>query len=274
MPHHHPDPTGELARRAEHDRNRRMHATGRHTSARRAYELVRAGLRSGEFSPAASLSELDLMRELGASRNSVRRALQMLADEGLLIRRTKVGTRPSAPIYSAPIPDVPAPGLLPPDAAGRGPDLDPDAGILLRTLTADRADVADPDHPAELRGWTGVVHRLEQFGRDARSPLFIRVAHLALPADRPDLPAAALEPRARSGAAAAFRAVHGVALGEQRSLLAVETATGPAARLLEVPDGTVVLARQLRLRDAAGTVREVTSTLFRADRVSLSSWAH
>ncbi|MBM9469454.1 GntR family transcriptional regulator [Nakamurella leprariae] len=271
MPHRFPDPDGELARRAEHDRNRRLHATGRHTSARRAYEQLRAGLRTGELSGEGTLSELELMRELGASRNSVRRALQMLADEGLLIRRTKVGTRQSAPIYSAPIPDVPAASLLPPDAA---PGPDADAGLRIRTLVADRADTTDPDFPADLQGWTGAVHRLEQFGRDARSPLFVRVAHLALPADRPGPPDEALHPVPHLDAATAFCAVHGVPLGEQRSLLSVGLASGAAAELLGVPAGTVVLARQLRLRDAAGTVREVTSTLFRADRVSLSSWAH
>lgn len=249
---------GPASRRAEHERERRRIIAQRHTSARRAYEQLRASIRSGQLDPESAMSEGDLVAELGASRNSVRRALQMLAEQGVVSRGVKVGTRSNAPIY-----DIPA-GELQPLRVGR--QAAAPSRIASRLLHCEVQPAADPQIPAELAGRP--VVRLEQVARDRHSPLFVRVAHLAL-----------ADPDALRGLEEAAIAEHVAALdaagrgtGGQRSRLSVEVASGTAARLLRVADGTVALGRQLWVTDDSGTVREVSSTLFRADRVALSSW--
>lgn len=250
---------GPVSRRAEHDRARRRLIAERHTSARRAYEQLRASLRSGQLDSESSLSEWDLVAELGASRNSVRRALQMLAEQGVVSRGVKVGTRSNAPIY-----DIPAGELQPLRVV---PHAHPPHRVASRLLDCEVLATGDPGIPPELAGQP--VVRLEQVARDRHSPLFVRVAHLVL-----DDPRALVGATSAAIAAAVARldASNGSGADTQRSRLSVETAVGAAARLLRISDGTVVLGRQLWVSDHSGTVREVSSTLFRADRVALSSW--
>jgi GntR family transcriptional regulator len=60
---------------------------------RRIYLLLRDRIVSGEVSPGARLSsEPSLAAEHGVSRVTVRRALDLLADEGLVRRRADAGT--------------------------------------------------------------------------------------------------------------------------------------------------------------------------------------
>jgi GntR family transcriptional regulator len=247
----------QISRRAEHERARRRLVADRHTSARRAYEQLRASIRSGRLDPESSLSEGNLVAELGASRNSVRRALQMLAEHGVVSRAVKVGTRSNAPIY-----DIPAGELLPLQV---GPQVRASSRITSRLLHYEVLAAGDVGIPAEFTG--RAVVRLEQVARDRHSPLFVRLAHLVVddPCEFTDADPASVADRLAELDA-------GTGATSQRSRLSVEFAAGTVARLLRVPDRTVVLGRQLWVSDVSGQVREVSSTLFRADRVALSSW--
>ena len=70
-------------------------AGGRQTSARIVRDLIEASVRDGIFAEDEQLVEHILMEELGASRTAVRSALQIIADEGIAIRRPRVGTFPA-----------------------------------------------------------------------------------------------------------------------------------------------------------------------------------
>jgi GntR family transcriptional regulator len=63
------------------------------TSERRAHTLLRASIRDGLISPGDQLVEDALVRALATSRNSVRKALQMLVDERMVTRQPHHGTR-------------------------------------------------------------------------------------------------------------------------------------------------------------------------------------
>ncbi|WP_461417642.1 GntR family transcriptional regulator [Gordonia sp. GN26] len=54
--------------------------------------MIAASIRAGHLPESAQLAEDALVRELGASRGTVREALRSLADDGLLVRRPRVGT--------------------------------------------------------------------------------------------------------------------------------------------------------------------------------------
>ncbi|MFF5233908.1 GntR family transcriptional regulator [Dactylosporangium sp. NPDC000521] len=61
-------------------------------------EALRARLASGEFQPGAALpSEAALVAEYGVARNTVRRALEQLAEEGLIVTQPGRGRLVNAP---------------------------------------------------------------------------------------------------------------------------------------------------------------------------------
>jgi GntR family transcriptional regulator len=94
--------------RRAYERRRRQLATPLATSSvRRTYDLLRSHLPS--LGPGDLLVEADLVRSLASSRGAVRAALQLLAEEGLVTRKTKVGTRVERSIelpFTVLIPDV------------------------------------------------------------------------------------------------------------------------------------------------------------------------
>jgi GntR family transcriptional regulator len=97
-----------MASRRAYERRRRQHAIPLATSSiRRTYDLLRSQLPM--LDPGDLLVEADLVRSLSSSRGAVRAALQLLADEGLVTRKTKVGTRVERTIhlpFTVLIPDV------------------------------------------------------------------------------------------------------------------------------------------------------------------------
>lgn len=68
---------------------------GRQTSSRRVRDLVHASIRAGIYPENETLAEDTLVNSLSASRSAVRRALQSLAEQGLMIRKPRMGTFPA-----------------------------------------------------------------------------------------------------------------------------------------------------------------------------------
>jgi GntR family transcriptional regulator len=73
------------------------------TSSRRAHDLLRSSIRMGLMSRTGTLMEHTLVNGLSTSRNAVREALQLLADEGLVERSPRTGTRLVGSILEVPI---------------------------------------------------------------------------------------------------------------------------------------------------------------------------
>ncbi|NQX27298.1 GntR family transcriptional regulator [Microbacteriaceae bacterium VKM Ac-2854] len=79
----------------EHPRSVPGSAHGRQTSSRRVRDLVHASIRAGIYPEHETLAEDTLVHTLSASRSAVRRALQSLAEQGLMIRKPRMGTFPA-----------------------------------------------------------------------------------------------------------------------------------------------------------------------------------
>src|SRR5262249_29570424 len=62
------------------------------TSSRRVYELLRSAIRTGYLPAGTQLVEFELVKTLSTSRNALRVALQLLADEGVVERNPRSGT--------------------------------------------------------------------------------------------------------------------------------------------------------------------------------------
>ena len=76
---------------------------GLQTSSRRAHDLLRSGIRMGLMPRDALLAEHELVEQLATSRNAVREALQLLANEQLVERSPRTGTRLIGSIMELPI---------------------------------------------------------------------------------------------------------------------------------------------------------------------------
>lgn len=243
--------------RMEHARHWRRRRPHRRVSPRRAYEQLRAGIRVGSVGPDAQLGELLLGEQLGVSRNSIRAALQMLAVEGLVERRTKTGTRPSRRIVEIPVGEV-----LPRDAGEY-------AAITVRQLG--HALV----HPPEtVRARLDIPHQpvleVEQLGVWHGEPLYVRTGYLPLW----ESPQVILDRMAELHAdlqsfTTSFTHLFGRPPGRWECAVEAVPATAPFADLLGIPAGRPLLLRELVMRDDEGAVREFSFTHLRGDRVAL-----
>lgn len=254
----------ELEReRLVHSRARRRTVPERHTSPRRAYEQLRSAIRSGRLLDGGAFDERRLVDELGASRNSVRSALQLLTREGLLERRTKTGTQVRHGFVRIPIGE-----LLPPDVTvpGRYPLVEVhDLGSRVAT--------PDPDVETVLGAGRAVLV-MEHVGVIGGTPAYHRIAYLPLH-DPPEVVlarVASLHERLLCFAAS-FRVVFGASAGEWTASVEAVAADAALAEHLSVPAGSPVLLRELVLRDAAGHVRDLSFTHFRGDMVAIGATA-
>jgi GntR family transcriptional regulator len=83
--------------------------------ARRVYNILRTAIRTGAMDQDEQLVEFRLIRSMRESRGAVREAIRMLADEGLLTRERRVGTRVARDIIRIPVMDevIPIDGPTP-----------------------------------------------------------------------------------------------------------------------------------------------------------------
>jgi GntR family transcriptional regulator len=247
--------------RLVHSRARRQTVPVRHTSPRRAYEQLRSAIRSGQLLDGESFDERRLVDELGASRNSVRSALQLLTREGLLERRTKTGTQVRHSILRIPIGE-----LLPSDVTvpGRYPQ------VAVHDL-GNRVATPDPDVETELETGRSVLV-MEHVGVIGGEPAYHRIAYLPL-YDPPEdvLRRVAVLHEQLENFDDSFRFVFGCPLGEWKASVEAVAADAVLAAHLTVPERAPMLLRELVLRDSAGRVRDMSYTHFRGDMVAIGS---
>jgi GntR family transcriptional regulator len=251
--------------RARQMRLKRESLRGQHTSPRRAYEQLRAGIRSGEMIQDDQLVDDGLARQLGASRNSVRRALQMLADDGLVSRERGAGTIVRGPIF-----EVPFGELLPRDAgpAGSGPQ------VKVEELRTDLVE-CPPDVRARLSVEESLLFVYEQMGVLDDEPAYVRIGYI--PVDEPvenlfrtieqidkDLPPFE----------ECFEAVFRTPYGGCTSTVEALGCPLRIAHMLHIEEGAPILLRELLLHDSEGRVREVSYTHFHGSRIALTSDDH
>ncbi|GAA4545941.1 GntR family transcriptional regulator [Pseudonocardia xishanensis] len=255
--------------RKDDDEGRRAYRTARgrrdrpaDTSSRRIYELLRASIRDGSIGAGEQLDEQRLVRAYNGSRNSVRRALQALAEEGLLDRTRRIGTSLSHTI-------VP---IAPTDVGPRVYEGTAHEGrLFVETLECTRV-VAGREVARRLQiDPAQEVVRLEQVGHYEGEPLYVRTGYLVTDlsvdaflavldrchVDYPPLPVVFERVFERPYGASIY-SVEAVAVEER------------IAALLEVAPDTPTLLRELTTTDEDGRHFELSFTYFRSGRVALS----
>jgi GntR family transcriptional regulator len=250
----------DTTRRLEFERARRARAEEVQTSPRRVYELIRSMIRRGVMPHDNALGEATLVSQLGASRNAVRRALQMLADDGVVVRQRRSGTAPSHDIVAVRDGEV-GPRVYEGTA---------DVGRL-RVSTLECRRIAAP---APVRAGLGEevesVMLIEQIGFFSGAPLYLRVGYNVTDYDekefmrRVELNHVGFPPLAQ-----AFENVCGTPYGSSSSVVEAVSCQDRVAELLQIPVGAPVLLKELMTRQLDGTPREMSFTHFRGDRVAI-----
>ncbi|MCU1690551.1 MAG: putative GntR-family transcriptional regulator [Pseudonocardiales bacterium] len=248
-------------------RLKREKGKGAHSSPRRAYEQLRAGIRVGALDPRQRLVDDGLADVLGASRNSVRRALQMLAEDGLITRERGTGTTLCRPIF-----EVPAGEMLPRNAGSTAESAGPDGPVAF--VEELRNEVAAC--PADVRERLGVEARTifiyEQLVLLSGEPAYVRIGYIPRTRDSEDLVDRIEElDKDLQSFDANFARVFGVPFGGSRTTVEALPCSRRIAHLLGIEEGSPVLLRELTLLDAFGQIREISYTHFRGDRIALSA---
>jgi GntR family transcriptional regulator len=238
-------------------------------SAARAHTLLRAGIRDGTIVSEQQLVEENLVHTLGASRNAVRSALQMLVDDGLVSRAPKRGTEVISGIFEFAL--LPSPG---------GQHLARPPGSSHITRTEGRT-VPPTGIVAQRLGYTGplpipMVEYVSSF--DGR-PTALRVSyhHPELDPERYEefvdgfLPRHEYNPsRPLFTPADAIAALYGSRAGTGRTVIEAQLCDARTAKLLDLSIGAPLLVRETVISDIDGQPRILTHMAYDGSRVTLS----
>jgi len=220
----------------------------RQTSPRRVHDLVRASIRSGELKPGDRLDEFTLIRELATSRNAVREALQMLADEGLVTRAPREGTTVVGRMIQLPLNDFVVPGS---------------DEIAIRKLN-DRIVPSTPQIRARLQTDASEVGVVEQLFTHLGEPIGVWIDYYRADVVQPDrwekLP----------GISTTFELIYGVPLGHISTTVEALPCEARTMRLLGLTEPLPMLVKEHIFYDQDGTPRDLSYSHYRADRVSFT----
>ncbi len=242
-------------RRLDYERaraRRRAGAPGPQGSPLRVHAQIRAGIQKGLLEDWARLDEKRLIEEYSASRNSIRTALSLLADEGVVTRRPGAGTVVRGSIEGI--------GLH----TGLVPGQDDQVGAIVETLASETVP-ATPFIRSQL-GAVLVRVVTELASREGR-PYAYYIDYTA--SESPRRPRTYDQPD--EVYSELFRRTYGVPPGQVACTVQAVACDQPTAKLLDVATGSTLLLRERRLFDAAGVARELSYCYYVASRVALTT---
>jgi GntR family transcriptional regulator len=223
-------------------------------------QALQRGIEEGKLPPGSRLdNELHLADHLGLSRPTMRKAMEYLVDQGLLIRRRGIGTIVVQPKVRRPLQLSSLFEDL--QTAGKRPS----TRVLSLEVVPAPADVAQALHLDEATP----VHRIVRLRSAERRPIALMTNYL--PADLPalgpeELTAAALE---EAGLYALFRSA-GIHLHAADQLVGARKAKSREAHLLDEPKGAALLTMQRVAYDDSGRVVEFGTHVYAGSRYTLS----
>lgn len=232
-------------------------------SARRVYDIVRMALRSGTIERDGQLVEDSLVTLLGESRGAVREALQLLATEGMVLRRPGRGTRVARPLTKLPV----AGELIP--LRRDLDDLLPEQRMVIYQLERRLVRPSDPVR-ARLEVEGDAVLLLDQLLFLDSEPVGVRTTYLSVDRALEEVLGAITDsthhPQAHP---ALFKAMYGVEPGDSDVTLEAIAAGTRTARILDIREGTPMLLVETLRRDSSGRPRILWHAHLRGDRFAL-----
>jgi GntR family transcriptional regulator len=222
-------------------------------SARRVYNLLRAAIRSGAVEQRDLFVEHHLMRTLGSSRNSVREALQMLADDGLVRREPRIGTMLTGKMMEVPV------------HGGIGDNAHPSELGSYAVTKLDERIITSPYLARRIEADNDRLTVVEYIVSMHDAP--ISVLTIYVEADKASDSPYFDDLDDRTGS---FVRRFGREVGSVESSIEAVICEPRTGGLLQLPDRSAVLLRETIIRDCDGRARELSYTHYRADRVALT----
>jgi GntR family transcriptional regulator len=224
--------------------------SARQRSARRVYDLLRAAIRSGAVEQRDLFVEHDLIRTFGASRSAVREALQMLVDDGLVIRAPRIGTVLTGTVHevsvTVPSTDNDVPGHYTIEKLDERTITSP---FLAHRIEADHDRLALQEYRMFIEGQPMSVITIYASASHVRTaPYFDSLLD-------------------RTGA---FERRFGVGMGHTESSIEAVACEPRTARLLTLADHAPVLRLETLIFDETGRPRELSYSHYRADRIAMT----
>jgi DNA-binding GntR family transcriptional regulator len=243
----------------EFEERRRLAREHQVSSPGRVHSLIRTQLRLGEHKRDESLVEEELMRTLGASRTAVRRAMDMLEEEGLIVRRPRHGTRVVSELIPVALTD-----MFPLSAGPR------DRGVFIRQLTHRRIAAS-----LALRGMLETdspsISVFEQEIQRFGIPVALRIVYVPSEFLPDEVDETVLgHSVAADDWAGDFKHLFGVELAQIESTVEAAGADRWVARGLGVPEQSPVLVWEATMRGADERVRLLGYTYYRGDLMVLT----
>jgi GntR family transcriptional regulator len=217
--------------------------------------MLRSYVRTGQFGESDKLVDETLATLLNASRNSVRAALQELADEGVLVRSRYSGTRLAGRLMPVPVEELTSVRLV--DDEGR-------QRVQPRTLARSVVNTG-----AYIREKLGVEEEYALFSEHVSlldgEPVSCRETFTPVDVARENFVDLV------EGVADWFPRVFGEPVGEVHSSIEAVSARGSLTQRLQVPDGAPLLLRETVLHGRSGRPWMLNFTHYRGDRVCLTA---
>lgn len=232
---------------AVHPRSAVGARAARRDSAFQVHSTLRSFIRTGMIRTGQVLREEDLIEPLGANRGAVRDALQLLVDEGLIVRRRRSGTVVVRSVEEIPMDQI----LVDPARAEEGRY----ATVPLGKRTVE----AHEQLAARLDAEDGRVRLTEWLVEIDGRPACVRTSFVA------EGPAADRFIEYIADLPTTFRHVFQAEFGGLEATIEAVALEPRMSALLGVPLGSPALMRELELFDDSGATREISYTLYRGD---------
>jgi GntR family transcriptional regulator len=230
----------------------------RQQSSLRLHGLIRSGIRLGLLPSREQLVEDELVDAYATTRNAVRKAMSLLADEGLVTRRPGRGTVVTGMIHELALEDI---------SPRRGSqsemdfhNLDDYQNILVESISIPIVPLLQ----SRLRTSESCVGVTEWIMLRAGEPFCVYINY-SLGDSARELSTDA----SSDGLQAIFRRTYGCELGRIDTTVESLTCDERTGRVLRVNPGSALLFRERLLIDVDGIPRECNHTFFAGAKVSL-----
>lgn len=226
------------------------------TSSRRAYELLRSAIRTGFLPAGTQLVEYELAKALSTSRNALRVALQLLADEGVVERNPRSGTIITSAIVQITLNEMDAEARV--HTSGRLADLAP-TEVFDEDLLDEQVIPASPYIRQRMQTDDEFVLMHERLISVRGEPHHVWLGYVAA-----DIDYATVRPN--GDRESIFLERFGVAYSHAEDSVEAVPCDLRTSRLLHVPPGSPILLCETLMYDVDGRIRELRFRYNRGDR--------
>lgn len=226
------------------------------TSSRRVYEILRSAIRTGYLPAGRQLVEHDLAKALSTSRNALRVALQLLAEEGVVERNPRSGTIITSAMVQITLNEMDAVARV--HTSGRIAHLLP-ADVFDEELLDECVIPASPYIRERMKTDAEFVSMHERLISVRGEPHHVWIGYVAADVDYATV-------RPNGDRQAIFRERFGVEYSHAEDSVEAVPCELRTSRLLQVPPGSPILLCETLMYDVHGNIREMRFRYNRGDR--------